>query len=56
MALIDAQLQNKSERGAQLYSDLDLFFAKNNSDKDVNTLYDVQAVKRSIRNLVLLNQ
>ena len=52
----DAQLQNKSERGAQLYSDLDLFFAKNNSDKDVNTLYDVQAVKRSIRNLVLLNQ
>ena len=52
----DAQLQNKSERGAQLYSDLDLFFGKNNTDKDINIIYDVQAVKRSIRNLVLLNQ
>ena len=52
----DAQLQNKSERGAQLYSDLDLFFGQNNTDKDINIIYDVQAVKRSIRNLVLLNQ
>ena len=52
----DAQGQNKSSRSAQLYSDLDLFFGKNNSDKDVNIVYDVQAVKRSIRNLVLTNQ
>ena len=52
----DAQGQNKSSRSAQLYSDLDLFFGKNNSDKDVNIIYDVQAVKRSIRNLVLTNQ
>ena len=55
-AFTDAQGQNKSSRSAQLYSDLDLFFGKNNSDKDVNIVYDVQAVKRSIRNLVLTNQ
>ena len=52
----DAQGQNKSSRSAQLYSDLDLFFGMNNSDKDVNIVYDVQAVKRSVRNLVLTNQ
>ena len=54
-AYIDAQGQNKSSRSAQLYSDLDLFFGQNNKTKDVNIVYDVQAVKRSIRNLVLLN-
>ena len=55
----DAQGQNKSSRSAQLYSDLDLFFGMNNrglTPKDVNIVYDVQAVKRSIRNLVLTNQ
>ena len=55
-AFTDAQGQNKSSRSAQLYSDLDLFFGQNNSDKDVNIVYDAQAVKRSIRNLVLTNQ
>ena len=54
-AFTDAQGQNKSSRSAQLYSDLDLFFGQNNSDKDVNIVYDAQAVKRSIRNLVLTN-
>ena len=58
-AYTDAQGQNKSSRSAQLYSDLDLFFGMNNrglTPKDVNIVYDVQAVKRSIRNLVLTNQ
>ena len=55
-AYSDAQGQNKSSRSVQLYSDLDLFFGKNNSNKDVNIVYDVQAVKRSVRNLVLTNQ
>ena len=54
-AFTDAQGQNKSSRSAQLYSDLDLFFGQNNRTKDVNIVYDIQAVKRSIRNLVLLN-
>ena len=54
-AYIDAQGQNKSSRSSQIYSDLDLFFGQNNKTKDVNIVYDIQAVKRSIRNLVLLN-
>jgi phage baseplate assembly protein W len=54
-AYIDAQGQNKSSRSAQLYSDLDLFFGQNNKTKDINIVYDIQAVKRSIRNLILLN-
>ena len=54
-AFTDAQGQNKSSRSVQLYSDLDLFFGQNNRTKDVNIVYDIQAVKRSIRNLVLLN-
>ena len=54
-AFIDAQGQNKSSRSAQLYSDLDLFFGQNNKTRDINIVYDIQAVKRSIRNLVLLN-
>jgi phage baseplate assembly protein W len=55
MAIYDAQLNNESTRGARIYSDLDLFFGKKSSDRDVSVVTDVQAVKRSIRNLVLLN-
>ena len=36
-------------------SDLDLFFGKKTSDNDISKVTDVQSVKRSIRNLVLLN-
>ena len=51
----DAQGQNASARGVRVYTDLDLFFGQNNRTKDINVLTDVQAVKRSVRNLVLLN-
>jgi len=51
----DAQTVNDSERNSQKYSDLDLFFRKNVGNTDINIITDVQAVKRSIRNLVLLN-
>ena len=51
----DAQGQNKSSRSAQLYSDLDLFFGKKATSKDISKVTDIQAVKRSIRNLVLTN-
>ena len=54
-AYTDAQSQNDIERNARQYSDLDLFFTKKLSNSDVNKLTDIQAVKRSIRNLVLLN-
>ena len=54
-AYTDAQSQNDIERNARQYSDLDLIFTKKISNSDVNKLTDIQAVKRSIRNLVLLN-
>ena len=53
-AFWDDQGQNQSSRSTRLYKDLDLFFGKIYND-DVNRVYDVQAVKRSVRNLVLLN-
>ena len=55
MALYDAATQNTSSRNARQYTDLDLFFGKKSSNSDVHELTDVKAVKRSIRNLVLLN-
>ena len=51
----DAQSQNTSDRNVRQYSDLDLFFTKKSSDSDISKVTDVQAVKRSIRNLVQLN-
>ena len=55
MAIIDAQLTNDSERNAQKYKDLDLFFAFKSSTKDINKVTNIQAVKRAVRNLVLTN-
>jgi len=51
----DAQANNDITRNVRQYSDLDLFFSKKSSDSDISKVTDVQAVKRSIRNLVLLN-
>ena len=51
----DAQANNDISRNVKQYSDLDLFFAKKIVGSDVNKVTDIQAVKRSIRNLVLLN-
>ena len=55
MSIYDAQLNNNSDRNVREYVDLDLFFGKKSSDKDISVVTDIQAVKRSIRNLVLLN-
>ena len=55
MARYDAQLNNDSDRNVRQYSDLDLFFSRKTSNGDVNKITDIQAVKRSIRNLVQLN-
>ena len=51
----DAQSQNNNKRSGRIYSDLDLFFSKKSSDSDISRVNDIQAVKRSVRNLVLLN-
>ena len=55
MAQYDAQSNNNSTRNVRQYTDLDLFFGKKSSNSDVQEITDVKAVKRSIRNLVLLN-
>ena len=51
----DAQAQNDISRNVKQYSDLDLFFGKRTVGSDVNKVTDVQAVKRSLRNLINLN-
>ena len=53
--LTDAESTNNSSLNSRQYSDLDLFFTKKSSNKDVNILSNVTAVKRSVRNLVLTN-
>ena len=54
-AYADAQAQNDITRNVRKYKDLDLFFTKKATTKDINKVSDIQAVKRSIRNLVQLN-
>jgi phage baseplate assembly protein W len=51
----DAQAHNDITRNVRQYTDLDLFFGRKSSDSDISKVTDIQAVKRSIRNLVLLN-
>ena len=51
----DAQAQNDISRNVRQYSDLDLFFGKKPVGSDINKVTDVQAVKRSLRNLINLN-
>ena len=51
----DAQAQNDISRNSRQYSDLDLFFGRKTVGSDVNKVTDIQAVKRSLRNLINLN-
>ena len=53
---VDAQATNLSNKSTRIYRDLDLFFTKKGTNSDVAKVEDIQAVKRSIRNLVLLNE
>ena len=52
-AFTDAQSFNNSDRNVREYSDLDLFFSKKATSNDISKVTAVQAVKRSIRNLIL---
>ena len=54
MGYYDAQANNDA-RAVRQYTDLDLFFGRKSSNSDIQQVTDVQAVKRSIRNLVQLN-
>ena len=51
----DAQSQNDVSRNVRQHRDLDLFFSRKQGSGDVNRITDVEAVKRSVRNLVLTN-
>ena len=54
-AFTDAQGQNDIDRNVRQYTDLDLFFSKKATSKDISKVTDIQAVKRSVRNLILTN-
>ena len=51
----DASSTNNSKRSTRIYKDLDLNFGRNTVTNDVNKLTDVEAVKRSVRNLINTN-
>ena len=55
MSRYDATQSNESNRSAKIYKDLDLDFAFNTATKDIQTLTDVESVKRSVRNLINTN-
>ena len=51
----DAQSTNASSRSVKLYKDIALSFEKNSNTKDVIIKRDIEAVKQSVRNLILTN-
>ena len=51
----DATNSNNSNRISRTFKDLDLDFGLNSVTKDVNKLTDAEAIKRSVRNLINLN-
>ena len=53
--VFDSTTVNSSNRSTRDYKDLDLDFGRNAVTNDVNKLTDVEAVKRSVRNLILTN-
>ena len=56
MANYDAgSVANKSKRSARIFKDLNLDFQQNSATKDIQRVEDVDAVKRSVRNLISLN-
>tara|TARA_B100000900_G_scaffold74372_1_gene59342 strand:- start:61 stop:504 length:444 start_codon:yes stop_codon:yes gene_type:complete len=51
----DASRTNASSRSTRLYKDLALSFERNTATKDVIIKKDVDAVKQSVRNLIMTN-
>ena len=52
----DAERVNDSNRDTQIYKDLNLNFGRHPVTKQVQTLTDAAAVKRSVRNLVQIGE
>ena len=56
MASYDAgSVTNNSKRSVKIYKDLNLDFQQNTATKDIQKITDVDAVKRSVRNLINTN-
>ena len=55
MSRYDATQTNESKRSSRIYKDLNLDFSFNSATKDIQKITDIEAVKRSVRNLINLN-
>ena len=55
MANYDASVTNKSNKSVRAFKDLNLDFTRNTVTNDVQKIEDVEAIKRSVRNLVNTN-
>ena len=55
MSIYDSTQTNESQRSARIYKDLNLDFTRNTVTNDVQKIEDVEAIKRSVRNLVNTN-
>ena len=51
----DASRTNNSARSARIYKDLNLIFSPHPNTKDITKKTDIEAVKQSVKNLVLTN-
>jgi phage baseplate assembly protein W len=54
-AHIDAQGTNISDKTVRIWKDLNMNFTKHPLTDDVNRVYDVESIKRSLKNLMLTN-
>jgi len=55
MSRYDATQSNESKTSSKIFKDLNLDFQTNTATKDIQKITDVEAVKRSVRNLVNTN-
>ena len=55
MSRYDATQTNESKRSSRIYKDLNLSFQQNTATKDIQKITDIEAVKRSVRNLINTN-
>ena len=55
MSRYDATQSNESTRSSKIFKDLNLDFQQNTATKDIQKITDIEAVKRSVRNLINTN-
>ena len=55
MSRYDATQSNESTISSSIFKDLNLDFQQNTATKDIQKITDIEAVKRSVRNLINTN-